>query len=183
LLNDPFSLDVILPRIDQLAEIVRPYARADTEMFYSYEDWERCLTEDLRPPDIFEGWMAGGPSPTLPFVLSGKETTALRQNFKVNSLYELFARELTPDDLNTLKECLSAKNYDLFLQNLYGPLMAPQPPRQSGFGPNSLGLKTFIIARYESVRQQLNGERPSSSGKGSGNGGSMWMVDWMNPGR
>lgn len=182
-LDGPFSLDVILPRIDQLVDMVRPYARADTEMFYSYEDWERCLTEDLRPPDIFEGWMAGGPSPTLPFFLSGKETTALRENFKVNSLYELFARELKPEDIAKLEECLTPQTYDLFLQNYYGPLKAPQPPRQPGFGPNSLGLKTFIIARYESVRQQLSGERPSSSGKGKGNGGSMWMADWLNMGQ
>ena len=182
-LDGPFSLDVILPRIDQLVEIVRPYAKADTEMFYSYKDWERCITEDLRPPDIYEGWMAGGPSPALPFFLSSQETAALRQNFKVNSLYELFSRELTPNDLKKLEGCLSAQNYDLFLQNIYGPLKAPQPPRQPGFGPNSLGLKTFITARYESVRQQLNGERPRSSGNGKGNGGSMWMVDWMNPGR
>jgi hypothetical protein len=183
LLDGPFSLDVVLPRIDQLAETIRPNAKADTEMFYSYEDWERCLTEDLRPPDIFEGWMAGGPSPALPFFLSGKETAALRQNFKVNSLWELVSLDIKPGDLDTLKKCLSADNYDLFLQNYYGPLMAPQPPRQPGFGPNSLGLKTFIAARYESVRQQLSGERPSSSGKGKGNGGSMWMVDWMNMGQ
>jgi hypothetical protein len=182
-LDGPFSLDVILPRIDQLVEMIRPYAKADTEMFYSYEDWERCLTEDLRPPDIFEGWMAGGASPPLPFALSSKETTALRQNFKVNSLYELFSRELTPEDILKLRDCLTPGTYDLFLQNYYGPLMAPQPPRQPGFGPNSLGLKTFIIARYESVRQQLSVERPSHGRPGSGNGGSMWMVDWMNFGQ
>jgi hypothetical protein len=55
--------------------------------------------------------------------------------------------------------------------------MAPQPPRQPGFGPNSLGLTTFIKARYESVVKQLNGEQRSSTGSGMGNGGSMWMAD------
>jgi hypothetical protein len=179
ILDGPFSLDVILPRIDRLVEMVRPYARADTGMFYSYEDWERCITEDLRPPDLFEGWMAGGPSPQLPFFLGREESSKLRENFKVNSLFELFGRELKPEDLEKLKDCLKPENFDLFLQNLYGPLMAPQPPRQPGFGPNSLGLKTFIIARHESLRQQLNGERPSGPGNGSGNGGSMWMSDWF----
>jgi hypothetical protein len=177
LLDGPFSLDVVLPRLDQLVELVRPYARADTEMFYTYEDWERCLTEDLRPPDIFEGWQAGGPSPTLPFYLSREETTALRKNFGVSSLYELLSRTFTPGEIDTLKECLSDENYHLLLQNLFGPLEAPQPPRQPGFGPNSLGLRTTIIARWESVRQQLNGERPSGSGYGFGNGGSMWLAD------
>ena len=159
IIDGPFNPDVILPRIDRLVELVRPYAKADTEMFYSYEDWERCLTEDLRPPDLFEGWMAGGPSPTLPFFLSPQESMKLRSNFKVNSLYELINLDFTPEKLELLRNCLLSKNYDLFLQNYYGPLKSPQPPRQPGFGPNSLGLKTFIKARYESVRQQLAGER------------------------
>ena len=179
LMDGAFSLDVILPRIDQLVEMVRPYARADTEMFYSYEDWERCITEDLRPPDIFEGWMAGGPSPTLPWSISQKETSALRAKFGVSSLWELFSRNFKESDVPALRECLTEKNADLFLQNFWGPLMAPQPPRQPGFGPNSLGLKTFIIARHESVRQQLNRERPSNPARGTGNGGSMWMSDWF----
>jgi spore coat protein CotH len=177
LLDGPFSLDVVLPRIDQLVELIRPYVKTDTEMFYTYEDWERCLTEDLRPPDVFEGWQAGGPSPTLPFYLSSKEASALRKNFGVSSLYELLGRTFTPAEIDTLKESLSDENYHLLMQNLFGPLEAPQPPRQPGFGPNSLGLKTVIAARWESVREQLSGERPSGPGDGSGNGGSMWLAD------
>lgn len=177
LLDGPFSLDVVLPRLDKLIELVRPYAKADAEMFYTYEDWERCLTEDLRPPDVFEGWQAGGPSPQMPFFISGKETTCLRQNFGVSSLYELLGRTFTPSEIDKLKECLSDENYHLLLQNLFGPLEAPQPPRQPGYGPNSLGLRTTIIARWESVQQQLSGERPSGSGYGFGNGGSMWLAD------
>ncbi len=180
LLDGPFAIDTIIPRIDRLVEMIRPFAEADTEMFYSFEDWERCLTEDLRPPDVFEGWQAGGPSPMLPWMLHRKETTCLRENFHVNILFELMMRELTPDDLKTLESCLTEETYHLFLQNVFGPLEAPQPPRQPGFGPNSLGLKTFIIERHESVRQQLNGERPGSAGNGEGNKGSLWMVDWMN---
>jgi hypothetical protein len=181
ILDGPMSLDVILPRIDQLTGLIRPYAKADTEMFYNYEDWERCLTEDLRPPDVFEGWQAGGPSPPLPFFLSPQETAALRKNFNVNSLFELLGRTFQPGELDALKDCLTDKNYHLFLQNLYGPFEAPQPPRQPGFGPNSLGLKTFITARWESVREQLSGERPASKGDGSGNGASMWMADMFAP--
>ena len=177
-MNGPFSLDVVLPRIDRLVEMVRPYARADTEMFYSYEDWERCITEDLRPPDIFEGWMAGGPSPRLPFFLHRREVACLRKNFGVDNLFMLVMHQFKPGELEKLEGCMVEKEkYEIFLQNIYGPLMAPQPPRQPGFGPNSLGLKTFIEARYESVRQQLNGERESGTGAGLGNGGSMWMVD------
>jgi len=176
-IDGPFDIDRVLTRIDQLVEMVRPYAQADTEMFYSYEDWERCLIEDLRPPDIFEGWMAGGSSPMMPFFLSRDESSFLRQNFGVNSLWELFSLELTDEDFAKLREGLSEEVYSLFLQNIFGPLMAPQPPRQPGFGPNSLGLITFIKARYESVVKQLNGELRSGSGLNLGNGGDMWMVD------
>ena len=34
-----------------------------------------------------------------------------------------------------------------------------------------IGLKTFVVGRIESIRHQLDGERPSSSGDDSGNGG------------
>jgi hypothetical protein len=183
ILNGPFSLDVVLPEIDRLVEMVRPFAGADTEMFYSFEDWERCINEDLRPPDLFEGWMAGGPSPTLPFFLHGEEASCIGRNFGARSLWELMMRDFKPGELKKLEGCLSEETYSLFLQNIFGPLMAPQPPRQSGFGPNSLGLKSFITARYESIRQQLDGERPSGSGSGKGNGGSMWMADMFNFGR
>ena len=177
LLDGPFSLDVILPRVDRLAELVRPYAKEDTEMFYSYEDWERCLTEDLRPPDVFEGWQAGGPSPAMPFFVSPKETSALRTNFGVNSLYELLSVDFNQDDIDKLGEILEEENYHLLLQNKFGPLESPQPPRQPGYGPNSLGLKTIIAARWESVQRQLDGELPSGSGYGVGNGASMWLAD------
>lgn len=176
LLDGPMSLNKILPPIDALKELIRPYAKADTEMFYSYEDWDRCYTEDLRPPDIFEGWEAGGPMPTLPWRISQADTNQLRVNFGVGSLFELMMK-FQPTDIKKLRASVSQATADIFLQVLYGPLMSPQPPRQSGFGPNSLGLKTTITARWESVQAQLKGERPTKSSNGSGNGGSMWMAD------
>jgi spore coat protein CotH len=181
ILDGPLSPDVILPRVDQLADLIRPYVKADTEAFYSYEDFERCLTEDLRPPDPFEGWEAGGQTPPLPFFLSPAENSALARNFRARSLFELLGRNLTLADIIKLKNSLTSKNFHLFMQNKYGPLESIQPPRQPGYGPNSLGLKTTIAARWESVRQQLAGERPASQGDGSGNGASMWMADMFAP--
>jgi hypothetical protein len=178
-LEEAFALDTIEARVNQLAEMVRPFAETDQEYFYAPGDFTRCLTEDLRPPDIFEGWMAGGMSPMLPWV-SGSELSRLRQYFpEAMSLYDLMNVRLTTEDLRNIESCVNKKTYEAFLQNVYGPLMTPQPPGQSGFGPNSLGVLTFLKARYESVRQQLAGERPSKSGRGAGNGGSLWLVDFM----
>ena len=99
------------------------------------------------------------------------------RNFGVNNFFSLMSVDFKPGDTEKLIECVGERNYELFLQNKYGPLMSEQPPRQPGFGPNSLGLRTFIEARYESVRKQLDGELPRGTGSGDGNGGSMWMVD------
>jgi hypothetical protein len=117
----------------------------------------------------------------LPFFLQRWETTALQRNFGVKSLFELLGRNFAPAELEKLRKSVTVQNYHLFLQNKYGPLESIQPPRQPGYGPNSLGLKTTITARWESVRQQLAGERPASKGDGSGNGASMWMADMFAP--
>jgi spore coat protein CotH len=94
LLEGPFSEEVINARIDELADMIRPYVEADELKFYSTEEFETGLSADI----------------------SGDG--------------------------------------------------------QRGMGMTPIGLKTFIAERAESVRQQLSGERPSSSGDGSGNGGS-----------
>ena len=169
LLDGPFSPAVMISRIDQLADLIRPYAEVDTEKFYSTEDCERCLTQDLRQPDIFEGWQAGGAVPQMPW-LSAQEMACLRKHFDISNPRELFSRELAPADLKKIKSCLSERKFSQFMQSIFGPLKGPQPPQQPGFGPNALGLKPFVVMRHESVRQQLSGERPSSAGNGSGNG-------------
>jgi len=45
--------------------------------------------------------------------------------------------------------------------------------------PPPIGLRTFVVERSESVRQQLAGERPSA-GDGNGNGGTMGMLGRRN---
>lgn len=94
LIEGPFSEEVINARIDELAEMIRPYVEADELKFYSTEEFEKGLSADI-----------GGDG-------------------------------------------------------------------QRGMGMTPIGLKAFIAERAESVRQQLDGELPSSSGDGSGNGGS-----------
>jgi spore coat protein CotH len=94
LIEGPFSEEVMNARIDELAEMIRPYVEADELKFYSTEEFEKGLSADI-----------GGDG-------------------------------------------------------------------QRGMGMTPIGLKAFIAERAESVRQQLDGELPSSSGDGSGNSGS-----------
>ncbi len=178
LVDGPFSPEVMETKIDQLSRLVAPYAAADPHYFYAPGDWARCLNEDLRPPDAFEGWMAGGMSPMLPWI-SGTESSKVFQSFGARDLWSLLGRNWTAPDLAILRTCLSDTSYKLFLQNKFGPLETPQPPGQPGFGPNSLGLKPLIMERIQSVREQLRGERKSKSGYGAGNGGSMWIADFI----
>jgi len=97
LIEGPLSPEVMNARIDELAELIRPYVAADELKFYSTAEFEIALSEDI----------------------SGDG--------------------------------------------------------QRGMGMTPFGLRAFIAERVESIRQQLNGERPSSSGDGSGNGGQSMM--------
>ena len=47
LLNGPFSVELMGARIDELADMIRPYAENDEIKFYSTEDFEQNLTEDV----------------------------------------------------------------------------------------------------------------------------------------
>jgi spore coat protein CotH len=93
LIEGSFSAEAMNARIDELAEMIRPYVEADALKFYSTEEFEKALSQDIVSGD------------------------------------------------------------------------------RGGMGMTPFGLKAFVAERIESVRQQLDGERPSSSGDGSGNGG------------
>jgi spore coat protein CotH len=97
LINGPFSEEAMNSRIDELAELIRPYVEADELKFYPTEVWETALSEDIA---------RGG-----------------------------------------------------------------QGGIEVGMFP--IGLKAFVAERVASIRQQLDGKLPSSSGDGSGNGGNM----------
>ena len=92
IINDPFSYEVMEAKIDELADMIRPYVEADTLKFYSTRQFERGLGEDVA--------------------------------------------------IST---------------------------RMPGMGMN-IGLKAFVQQRIESIRKQLEGELPSKSDDGRGNG-------------
>ncbi len=58
LLEGPFSVEAMESRIDELADMIRPYVQADELKFYFTEDFERGLSEDIRSSSV-----AGGMTP------------------------------------------------------------------------------------------------------------------------
>jgi len=105
LLAGPFETNRMLSRIDELADLIRPFVEADTLKFYSTADFERGLVQDIIPP-------------------------------------KKPGRRPVPEII-------------------YAPI----------------GLKPFVLERSESVRQQLEGKRPSTN-NGLGNPGNLWMLDF-----
>jgi len=99
LITGIFSPEAMYALIDELAELIRPYVEADELKFYTTEEFETALNQDIQ---------SGG----------------------------------------------------------------------RGMGMTPFGLKAFVAERVESIRQQLDSERPSSSGDGSGNGGQGVTGDW-----
>jgi spore coat protein CotH len=55
LLEGPFSVEAMESRIDELADMIRPYVEADELKFYSTEDFERSLSEDIRSGSVIGG--------------------------------------------------------------------------------------------------------------------------------
>jgi spore coat protein CotH len=107
LLAGPFETNRMFSRIDELADVIRPFVEADTLKFYSTADFERGLVQDIIPSK------KRGPKPT-------------------------------PEIIE------------------YAPI----------------GLKPFVLERSESVRQQLDGKRPSTN-NGYGNPGNLWRLDFQ----
>ncbi|MCK4221561.1 MAG: CotH kinase family protein, partial [Dehalococcoidia bacterium] len=168
MLDRPFSADAVESRIDELADLIRPFVQKDELKFFSTADFERALSEDISVPG-----QPGAPSATPPPLpipnLSPESLDCLKQYFTKNEFQELLTRKPTQVEFQKLKYCLTLEELTAFLQRRPG--QAP-PPAQMGPRPGRthIGLKTFVAERSLSVRQQLAGKRPSH-GDGSGNGG------------
>ena len=55
LINGPFSLEVMEPRINELADIIRPYVQDDTSKFFTTREFEMNLREGVRPRNQVPG--------------------------------------------------------------------------------------------------------------------------------
>ena len=235
LLDGPFDTNRMASRIDEVADLVRPYVKADEIKFFSFEDFEQGLSEDVRRSSISTPQNGGAPPASLPRLspnsleclqskiprevvielrtrkpnseelsiledcltpqelaaflrqgpapamipqqplspqLSQKSIACLESTFDAATLEELRTRRPDLEELNKLRSCLTREEMAVFLRR--GPSLGAQPVGQPQTGGTFIGLKTFVVERSTSIRQQLDGERPSC-GDGSGNGGNMRM--------
>lgn len=228
LLDGPFSAAAMSARIDQLADLIRPYVEADGLKFYSTADFERGLSQDIQRGGMTAGQPPAG-TPLPPAQLSPQSLACLRREFDPRTLQELRTRRPTAEEMAKLESCLTPTEMAAFLEPPPGPIPRPVPlsataldclgskfdqatleelrtrrptpreladlrsclpreevtaflrsptpggvrqPGQPAPGRTFIGLKTFVAERGTSIREQLEGKRPSF-GDGSGNGGSM----------
>ena len=179
LLDGPFSVERMNARIDELADLIRPFVENDKLKFFSTRDFERGLTEDMRrpapPPDGTAGDTGREQAPQVPLPgprLSAESLACVQNRLPWSALQELRTRPPTDEELRRLRSCLTRDELSAFLESLRRPVELQLPAAAAPSGPTAIGLKTFIAERSASVKDQLSGERPSA-GDGSGNGGTL----------
>ncbi len=167
LLDGPFSPEVTETRINELAELIRPYVEADETKFFSNLQFERGIYMELtaRP-----GGGAILQNMQVP-VFSQETMKCLRQKIPINRIRIIFQRGPDEKDMTIFKSCLTEEEMAAFLEFTENIRSIKNMPT---FG-TQIGLINFIAERHQSVTEQLAGTRESGPGDGSGNGGSFGM--------
>lgn len=171
LLEGPFSVDTMTNRINELAELIRPYVEADEHKFFTNRQFERGIYKEMTSrPDSSTPQMPGA-APGLSDI-SQEGLDFIGETFTILKFSQKIRRGLDDKEMELLKANLSIEDLDLVYQILDNPVMMPGMPT---FGLD-VGLIAFIKERHKSVSEQMAGLRPSGSGDGSGNGGSFGMM-------
>jgi len=173
LLDGPFSVAAMESLIDGLADLIRPFIEPDELMGLSTTDFEQGLSEDVKRTEPGGGEPVGDAPPDIPD-FSLETWSCILEQFSTAELRELATRGPNAEDLAKIMCCMSPEDI-LALQ----PQTAEDVPAGVGLGlaAVSIGLKDFVAERSASIKQQLEGKRPSA-GDGSGNGGNIQMLGW-----
>ena len=173
LLDGPFSVATMESLIDELADLIRPFIESDELMGLSTTDFEQGLSEDVKHTKPGGGEPVGDAPPNIPD-FSPETWSCILEQFSTAELRELGTRGPNAEALAKLMSCMTPEDM-LALQ----PQTAEDVPARGGLGlaAVSIGLKNFVAERSASIKQQLEGKRPSA-GDGSGNGGNIQMLGW-----
>ena len=169
LLNGPFAVDKMENRINELAELIRPYVEADETKFFNTQQFERGIYQEYTPKPESSGFQKPGSSTELTD-LSKEGQDFIRKTFTVTRFVQVLRRGPNDREMEIFQSNLSEEDMELVYQMLDTPMIGGMPT----FGLD-IGLIAFIEERHESVSEQLAGLRPSGPGDGSGNRGSFGM--------
>ncbi len=164
LLQGGFAEGVMEARIDELVNLIRPYVEADELKFFSTDDFEKSINEDLNSSG------RGGFFP-------GRGPMQRDRNQEAGN-----ATEFDPEQMDRMPG--GFENGPGPRQGRMGPGGGRDGGRRGGGGPgmNAPGLKSFIKQRRISVREQLDGKRPGKS-EGGQDTGRFNMFDRFGGGR
>ncbi len=168
LLDGPFSSEIMEARINELAELIRPYVYTDETKFFTNRQFERGIyLEYTAQQDVGSVFQTPGSVPVLTD-LSGKGLEFIRKTFTISRFNWIMRRGPDDKEMALLESGLSKEDMEILNLMLDNPAMMQGMPT---FGTR-IGLVNFISERHKSVTEQLTGTRASGPGDGSGNGGS-----------
>ena len=157
MLNGVFAEGVIEARIDELVKLIRPYVEADELKFFTTEDFEKSINEDL----------AGGRGGF------GRGMGRMRGGRNQGGNNEEMS---PPEGMDRMpQEFAGGPGGRQGRMEQFGGPGGPGGQGGGGGGPggmNAPGLKSFIKQRRVSVREQLDGTRAGKSEGGQNMGGS-----------
>ena len=167
LLNGPFAVDKVETRINELAELIRPYVEADETKFFNTRQFEQGIYKEhssLSRNSTSQISSVG----TVMSHLSEEGMDFVAETFTVGKFDRMLRRGLNDKEIRLLKTNLADNDMQLIYDVVDNPITMPGMPK---FGLD-VGLIGFIAERHKSVTEQLTGIRDSGSGAGRGNGGS-----------
>jgi hypothetical protein len=167
LLDGPFSVEVMEARINELADLIRPYVQADETKFFSNRQFESGIYQEISSSQDSSLSQIRGAIPDLS-LFSKESLQCLRESFTLEKLNQIIRRGPNQQEREILESCLSEEELESILEVSRGRMMLTGMPT---FGVQ-IGLINFITERHKSVTEQLAGTRASGPGDGSGNGGS-----------
>jgi len=170
LLEGPFSVAAMESRINELANLIRPYVENDEYKFFTTRQFEGGIYKEMtRRPE--------GSTPQIPGSvpkltdLSREGLEFIQKTFTFSKFSQIMRRGSNDKEMKLLESSLSDEDLELVYKILDNPVMMQGMPT---FGMQ-IGLINFIAERHQSVTEQLEGTRSSSLGDGSGNRGSFGM--------